>query len=519
MIVRDILAIKNANTKAEVISNELALQDDVTSSKKLSQLGGGARGYYKDFIYNEDIVKSKFVNLLTTGKIETIGNKVRPQSIPYSAAPHFYYQALQSGRTSISYDPFNKNRVAITYTGFIYGLYTYGAVVIGTILDDGNIVLGPENILTTSLIGATAGVFDPLVPDRLFVSYVTGQQSYGYTRACSIKNGVVTAGPEIQFCNTTAYDTEILADPFVKGRYAIAYRNGSAYACICGVVTGDSGIIAVPAAQTVLTATSVIPPKASFDRTVSGRLLVSYVRGTTAYALVVSFVGTSGSTTFGAENLIASTSQVQWARPCSYITANKVLFVYVYATGGLMYKLGTISGTTITFGSEVQILSSMANTYIDYIQIDKVLSQKLVLLYSLNSILYIHMAGLSGDTITFESPITLSNSGSMSGMDQDPFNAGRFATTYSDSTYGIFKLNQFATTTSNLWPGYAIGVTIKDGLANISKQIQIAGLCDEFTGLVPASSYYVQSDGSISTTVSSVKAGIAISSTSMLLTI
>jgi len=127
---------------------------------------------------------------------------------------------------------------------------------------------------------------------------------------------------------------------------------------------------------------------------------------------------------------------------------------------------------------------------------------------------------VNGTSISLGSQITI-NSSTGGQSDRSSITAipnSQLAISYENTTndrrdYSIGQLSYTATNNTSF-----IGIT-DQAIANTATGAVIVqgGVSDKVTGLTTGSDYYVQSDGTISTTVSSVPAGRALSSTSILL--
>jgi len=513
MIVRDSIGIKDPSTNVGVSTNELTVSDANTGSKKLSELGGTS-SFFRNFTYNEDIIKGKFVSMLGSGNIESSGIKTLQTAIPSGASTESYTSAVSS--MSVSFDPFNRNKFAITYEGFVSGQYTYAAVVIGTIQLDGGVIFGPENILMTTYVGNVMGVYDPLVRDRIFISYLKGITSYGYTMTCTIEDTKVIAGAELVYLSDSTYGPVIVADPFVTGRYLICYRNINAYGTVTAFSAGTSGTTVTKGTAVAFTSASISAPLIMFDKYTQDRFIVSYAASNVGTMRVGTVTGTS--ITYGLVGT-ASASATQMIRSCSFTSQNSVLVMYKQGTS-LSYRIATVTGTTLSFGTE-SLITTMDTNGTFATQIDLMTNSSVILVHSSATAVYSMVGTISGNTITFGgSTLAVASGGCV--IDQDPYYQCRFMIGYNDlsnSSIATVVLGQMTTTVSNVWPRSVVGVSTITSTTGTSCKVQLSGSCSEFSSLSPGLKYYLNQDGTITTSVTDVRVGIAISATEMLLTI
>jgi hypothetical protein len=254
---------------------------------------------------------------------------------------------------------------------------------------------------------------------------------------------------------------------------------------------------------------------ATFDST-NGKVVVSYPdAGNSSYG--TSLVGTVSGT-----SISFGTAVVFESANCQYIastydsTNNKIVISY-QDIGNSNYGtavVGTVSGTSISFGSAV-VFESATTTFTSAVYDST--NNKIVISYSDggNSSYGTAIVGtVSGTSISFGSAVALNaaEAGNIASA-YDSAN-GKVVTVYRDggSTDGTSVV--FAVTSSNNTD--FIGITAEAISDTATGPVNVYGGINEAqTGLTIGSDYYVQNDGSLSTTASSVKAGQAISATTI----
>ena len=237
--------------------------------------------------------------------------------------------------------------------------------------------------------------------------------------------------------------------------------------------------------------------------------------GNTAYANVI---GLSGSTfTIGSPVTVAVGDK---GGSFSIHGQSSVAFLYRYrGTGNNLEaraRVASISGTTLTLGTEVS-LSSTRSDY-NWGFYDNAAGKMFFGFEDSNPLEY-RLATLSGTTITLEASATLTTgisgyigdkvpSKNASGIRMVQFQS------YSPNTIGVFTLG-FVVDTSNF-----IGIAGETIAANATGKIET--LSDVNTGqssLTIREKYYLQSDGSLGTTVvADKKVGVALTATDLLIT-
>lgn len=178
--------------------------------------------------------------------------------------------------------------------------------------------------------------------------------------------------------------------------------------------------------------------------------------------------------------------------------------------------LGTISGTSITFSSGVVYDATGA----DYTQVNYNSGNNTFQINyrALNSSSHLKSvtATVSGDSVSVSTPYTIESNSTSQTTSVYAGSYDVFIVGYRVTATARFNVKTYRPSSSNNTD--FIGIT-DQAIANTATGAVIVqgGVSDKVTGLTTGSDYYVQANGTLSTTVSSVPAGRALSSTSILL--
>jgi hypothetical protein len=194
---------------------------------------------------------------------------------------------------------------------------------------------------------------------------------------------------------------------------------------------------------------------------------ITYANSNPATAVLSKMIGVSGSSfTVGTQD---SQSGQGWGNGIAYdpVYNRMVLFYMQASTSYPAFRIGTVSGTTLTYGSET-VLRSFSASYITPI------------FSAFNSTTNTVGCGLTYDTaITYSNTITIASS----------------------------------TLTANNFIGFSTSSYTNGQTATVTT---LGGLNTNQTSLTPATKYYLTLSGSLTTTTTTIPAGQAISSTSLL---
>ena len=227
--------------------------------------------------------------------------------------------------------------------------------------------------------------------------------------------------------------TSIAFDPNNTNKFVIVYRdqNNSNYGeAIVGTISGTSISFGT---EVVFSSVSTAYTKIAFDPNTAGKFVIAY-QGNNIYgkAIVGTLSGTSVS--FGTESQFASGTPYNTEIAFDPNTAGK--FVVVYRQSSTSHHgeaiAGTVSGTSISFGTAVVYIAS--TVYANSISFDPNTAGKFVVAYrdAGNSSHGTAIVGtLSGTSVSFGTPVVF-NANTIYTLDLsfDPNTAGKFVVAY-----------------------------------------------------------------------------------------
>jgi hypothetical protein len=183
--------------------------------------------------------------------------------------------------------------------------------------------------------------------------------------------------------------------------------------------------------------------------------------------------------------------------------------------------VGTVSGTSISFGSAVAFSTKPPLTSAPAFNQNK--AGSFVVVYEDSSSPnggYAIVGTVSGTSLSFgsEQVYNSGNTGSYS-VAVDPNTSGKFVIIYHDgsnSNYGTGILGQLSTVATNLTSTNLIGISAAAASSGATAKINTwGGINEAQSSLTIASDYYVQTDGTITTATGGQKVGQAISATTI----
>jgi hypothetical protein len=467
----------------------------MSNLSELLPTGGGQNAV--DFVASGTLSSGQTVALKTDGTVEVVaGRDTQLTSATQIAAAG----TSQSNRHAAVYDSTN-NKIVVALFGYAY---------VGTI-SGSSISFGSGVQYETGTVEFMALTFDSANGKVVFIYRDEGNSNYGTARIGTVSGTSISFGSHVIFESsalTAAGGTFDSSSNKVVVFYEAA-SNSYLLGAKVGTVSGTSISFGSLVSFGANTNTSCLRP--TFD-TSTNKVVLAYL-STYLRAFTGTVSGTSIS--FGASSTAeAVTARTATSYPTIYDSVNnKIVVAWIdSATQYGRAAVGTISGTSISFGTPTTFLSeTLAGT----VRGDFDVSSGKVILISTNATkLFYSLGTVSGTDITFETEVEVVGLTNYASIDcvYDSQNE-KTAINYIDTSTNA-QTNLLTVGFSN--SADFIGITAEAISDTATGAVNVYGGINEAqTGLTIGSDYYVQSDGSLSTATSTVKAGQAISATTI----
>jgi len=485
-------------------------------------------GNVAEFTASGTLPNGKPVILKSDGTVEVVGETSTNVSESIPAGSESVFNTGTTYHIAVAFDPNNANKFVVCYRDDSNS--DYGTALVGTVSGT-SMSFGSETVFNSGNTQRISVAFDPNTSGK----FVVGYQDYSNSSRGTVIVGTVV-GTGLSFGGETVFDSSecshisISFDQNNANQFVICYRDegSSGYGkARIGTVSGTS-----VSAGGGFTFNSVGTEwiSAAFDPNNGDKFVVCFRsdgNSDEGTAVVGTISGTSIS--FGSATVFNSGYSPHTSISFDPSNANK--FVICYRDGGNgnygTAIVGTVSGTSLSFGSET--VFNTGTVEFTSVFFDPNTSGKFILVYRDD-------AGsghgkaiigtVSGTSISFGSATTINAASSnyVAGS-VDPNNAGKFVVCYTDngnSTYGTAILGQMAATVSvtNLDADNYIGFSEAAYTDGQTASVMLkGGVSATQSGLTVGSDYYVQGDGTLDTTADtvSVEAGKAVSATTLLL--
>lgn len=408
----------------------------------------------------------------------------------------------------------NSNKVVFAYRDGSNS--SYGTAVVGTV-SGSSITFGTPVVFHSANTVNSVPVFDP---DTNKVVIAFGDAADGIGEAIV---GTVS-GTSISFGSPTMFEPNAVTATGMDACYdttndkvVITYRDTSAGQgqSIVGTVSGTSISFG---SQVIFEGANVEEPRCAFDAN-AGKVVVAYRDGFNATAIVGTVSGTGIS--FGSKVDI-DTGNTNTKDVAYDPDTQKVVVLHSSSSiTGVAASVGTVSGTSISFGTAAQVVSAGISAENGGLTYDT-LADKFVYAFLGASKGELVTFGVSGtDIVNVSSKFTFTSNNIYNADPVFDSNANKVAIAYrdvGDSEKGkavVYTTGSTNLTDADTFVGFSNGAYADGNTATV----QIIGSIDDAqSGLTAGTKYYVQTDGSLATTAASpsVVAGTAISATKII---
>ena len=457
---------------------------------------------------------------ITAGKpviVEADGDVAQVAAIAQAVGTPVVFESGNTSYIDSAYDS-NAQKVVIAYQDI--GNSGYGTAVVGTVdPSDNSISFGTPVVFESANTYWVAIAYDSNA-QKVAIAYMdSGNSSRGTGIVGTVSGTSISFGSAATFTSERADNITATFDSSnnkVVVSYSLAFS--ALGQSVIGTISGTS--ISFGTAVNWDSSGSVEFIDSAFDSSNNKVVIAWQDEGNSSYGTAI--VGTVSGTSISFGSAVVFESADTRDIKIAYDSDAQKVVVSYRDVGNSQYGtaiVGTVSGTSISFGSPV-VFATSASEY-NGIAYDAS-AQKIVIAYADSGSSY-HgkaIAGkVSGTSITFDSAITYESATSYYQRPVYDANAARILIAYTDSgnsDYGTGVV--FKSSSTNLTSENYIGIAADTYADNEDSTIGIVGCIDRNqTSLTAGQQYFVQGDGTLSTTAGSpsVLAGTAISATEL----
>ena len=491
---------------------------DGTEGQVLTTNGSGAvsfadpaGGGSADFVASGAIANGDVVVLNSDGTVSVAAETTTPDS----AGTPVVFETTSTSQTSAVYDA-NTQKVVIVYRDD--GNSYYGTAVVGTV-SGSSISFGTAVVFESANTLYSSAVYDSNAQKVVITYRDYGNSGFGTAIVGTVSGTSISFGSPTVFESADVLYVSAVYDSNAQ-KVVIAYKdtgNSNYGTAIVGTVSGTS--ISFGSAAVFESATTNVI-SATFDST-NQKVVIAYSDAGNSYhgtAIVGTVSGTSIS--FGSAAVFENSETSNYISSTFDSTNQKVVIAY-RNDGGSSYGtavVGTVSGTSISFGTPV--VFENANTFNVAATFDST-NQKVVIAYkdNGNSNYGTAIVGtVSGTSISFGTAIVFETAGIEDLSATFNSSNNKVVIAYRDtgnSNQGTAAVFQTSSTTTNAssYIGVADGATSDTATGKITIN---GGVNEGQSSLAVGTTYYVADNGDLQTTNNGRKLGKAISATKLL---
>jgi hypothetical protein len=451
------------------------------------------------------------------GTVTAVGTSVSALDPPTKGTAA-EFESGTTGSIAAVFDPDN-NKVVVAYSD--QGDSNKGKAAVGTVSGT-SISFGTPVEFEAGGTSYIAVTYDTNA-DKVVIAYADAGNSSGAGTAIvgTVSGTSISFGTAVVYNNAETTYQGITFDSS-NNKVVVCYRdngNSNYGTAIVGTVSGTSISFG---SEVVFNSANSIYSSATFDSS-NNKVVIVYRDGGNSNrgtAIVGTVSGTSIS--FGSEVVFDGNNGSEWTAATFDSNSNKVVVFYQDDTDTETNAIvGTVSGTSISFGTAVQVLDGN-NVYHNATFNSTANTVLVVLQEETTEDIELFVGTVSGTSITFGTALKVAEHAAKVAVVYDT-NAQKGVVFYDDdddSSKGKGVVTTVNTTTTNLTPENYVGISNGAYSNSATATIQISGeLDDAQSSLTPGQVYYVQGDGSLGLKpdVPAVVAGIAISSTKLML--
>ena len=474
-----------------------------------------------NFIASGTLPNGCAVILKSDGQVASVQSTGIPPSFSSSHAQ--FGTGGQYSQVEVHYDPNNANKFIAVYSGSPTS--HHGTAVVGTVSGT-TITFGTPVVFKSSTCYTPIMAFDPSSSGKFVIIYTDNTNSnYGTAIVGTLAGTSLSFGTPVVFNTSNSNYLSIAFDPNTAGKFVVSYGDYGTYnayfgASIVGTVSGTS--LSFGTATTFSSGTTRTFGT-HFDPNDANKFVIAYQdQGNSNYGTAIVGTVSGTSITYGTPVVFNAGSTLGMSLRIDPNTAGK--FVIVYRDGATHGAaiVGTISGTSISFGAE--IVYSPYDTQYFALDFDPNTAGQFAIFYrgDLYGSSYLKIGTVNGTSIGFGDRLLNNEFGmtTVPTMSFDPNTAGKFVAIY----YGyatVAKVGQVNVSgTTNLTTSNFLGTSTAAYTDGETATIMLqGGVSTNQSNLTTGLTHYVSEYGTLTTTETSpsIVAGKALSSTDLLL--
>ena len=446
-------------------------------------------------------------NLTAENYIGMSRGVVEQTTVAQAAGTPVTYESAIVRYTSAAYDA-NSQKVVISYRD--QGNLDYGTAVVGTVNASNNsISFGTPVVFESASVKFTSITYDANAQKVVIAYEDEGNSQYGTAIVGTVSGTSISFGTATVFKSSSVAEITSTYDS-TNNKVVIAYAVSSAQSqAIVGTVSGTS--ISFGTATGYESTGFADYNSIAYDAN-AGKVVIAYRNGGAGNLYGRAVVGTVSGTSISFGSPVTYNTAATEYMSTTYDSVNQKI-VIAYQNNNTSYGMGivgTVSGTSISFGTAATFSATSAQYNVATYDAN---AQRIVVSFrdGGNSLYGTVVAGqVDGTSISFNTPTVFQTGRAQDMGTAYDSNAQKVVTSFWDyaASTGDAVVLQAGYTSTDRSP-------VADG--NPARVNIIGAVSENQSSLTAGEKYYVQTDGTLSTTAGSpsVLAGTAISATKL----
>jgi hypothetical protein len=445
-------------------------------------LPSGAGQNQVEFVASGTLPNGKPVILKADGTVEVVGIGSTPvsESIPSGSITNVNGTSA-SFKPRVSFDPNTAGKCAVLFRDDSVG--DHGKVAIGTISGT-TVTFGTPGTYRDAgyMNSGQAIAYNPNVANQLMVFYNLASPNNCYSKVGTVSGTSISFGSAVQFKSGPADHLNVSFDPSTNGKFILSFQDGSNNSYGASIVGTLSGTTA--SYGSVVLFNSVYTPwnDISYDPSTAGKCLVAYADNNST-KVGKSKVGTVSGTgvSFGSSATFNS-GVTDYICLAADNTAGKYVIAYKHTSEQMGYAIvASVSGSTVSYGTAAYFNSTESDRI--GIACDPNTTGKFVIVsqeVSAGRHGQSHVGTISGTSLTFGSKqefAAVEVRENRVAFNPSPASAGQFYISFNAGGIGKAILGQMAATAqaTNLTSTNLIGISAADAADTATAKINVWG--------------------------------------------
>jgi hypothetical protein len=256
----------------------------------------------------------------------------------------------------VTYDA-NAGKIVIAYRG---GSFDYGYSVVGTVSGT-SISFGTEVVYKSAAVSKSGIAYDSSA-QKVVIAYRQGSTNDGVALVGTVSGTSISFGSETTFDSGNANTSQNMSVVYdvAADKTVIAYQNNNASGVLTAIVGTVSGTSISFGSSAAANSTQALYVAGTYDSTAQ-KIVYSYRdAGNSDYGTAVVGTVSGTSISFGTPVVFDNSGVITYIKPSYNAAANKTLIAYTDATASYVGEVieATVSGTSLTFANQATFNST-----------------------------------------------------------------------------------------------------------------------------------------------------------------